>query len=71
MIILTLLLIHITHAQNMKSKHIHRCKNHKHGIVLFIPKYVIRQQIGFVSNFLFVIFYGFNKQNMLAKQINI
>ena len=35
-------------------------------IVLFIPKYIMRQQIGYVSNFRFAIFCEFDKQNELV-----
>ena len=35
-------------------------------IALFIPKYIMRQQIGYVSNFLFAIFCEFDKQNELV-----
>ena len=42
-------------------------EKHKPEIILFIPKYVKRQQIGLESDFLFLLFFvNFKKQNTLV-----
>ena len=48
----------------------HRYKEKKINtkIISFIPKHEKKQQIEFVSDFLFASFCGFNKQNELAKK---
>ena len=49
----------------------HECKNVNTKIDSFIPKNEMRQQIEFVSDFLFAIFYEFNKEKMLVDNKNI
>ena len=50
----------------------HECKEkHKHKDIQFIPKNEMRQQIEFVSNFLFAIFCEFNKPKELVKNKQI
>ena len=53
----------------MKTNDLHLSmdtKNIDTKIDQFVPKREMRQQIEFVSDFFFAIFYGFNEQNRLV-----